>query len=116
MKVYNTRTHETWSWNFSTREFAQEQIDKHSHNTDHLVVLEDGEEFDEVYIDFGDFCRKEIGMQCQYGSHYLCGLDGYKHHGKGLRYSGSDSSYHDIKIHKDDAKIFKERMMKDMEE
>ena len=63
------------------------------------------------YINFGDFCRHEIGMQCQYGSHYLCGMiPGYVHLGGGLRYLGNDSDYHSILIHKDDAQIFKERM------
>ena len=63
------------------------------------------------YINFGDFCRNEVGMQCQYGSHYLCGtIPGYENLGYGLRYLGNDSDYHKIIIHKDDAPIFKKRM------
>jgi hypothetical protein len=44
------------------------------------------------------------------------GFNGYEHHGKGLRYSGSDGDYHSIKIHKDDAKIFKKRMINRIKE
>jgi hypothetical protein len=63
------------------------------------------------YIHFGDFVHKEIGMQTQYASHYLCGsIDGYTHLGKDLRYFGDSGDYHGILIHKDDAQIFKKRM------
>jgi hypothetical protein len=63
------------------------------------------------YINFGDYCRHEIGMQCQYGSHYLCGkIPGYTNLGYDLRYLGYDGDYHSIIIHKDDAPIFKKRM------
>ena len=63
------------------------------------------------YVNFGDVCRSEIGMQSQYGSHYLCGtLPGYTHLGEGLRYLGDDRDYHAILIQKDDAKIFVQRM------
>lgn len=62
------------------------------------------------FIDFGDFCRNEIGIQCQYGSHYLCGgIPGIPHLGKGLRIKGTCKMYHDLMIHKDDAPIFKQR-------
>jgi hypothetical protein len=63
------------------------------------------------YINFGDFARNKIGMQCQYASHYLCGLKGYPNLGEGLRFTNDKTgSYHDIRIHKDDAQIFKERL------
>jgi hypothetical protein len=63
------------------------------------------------YIPFGDVCRNEIGMRCQHGSHYLCGmLPGYPNLGEGLRYLGDDRYYHGILIHKDDAAIFVKRM------
>lgn len=64
----------------------------------------------EDYIDFGDYCRKEIGIQCQYGSFYLRGIAGYPNLGEGLRYSGNSGDYHSIRIHKDDAPIFKKRL------
>jgi antitoxin component of MazEF toxin-antitoxin module len=64
------------------------------------------------YIDFGDFCRRECDIQCQYGSHYLTGLAGYPNLGEGLRYTGNGGDYHPIRIHKDDAPVFKERLMK----
>ena len=66
----------------------------------------------ENFINFGDFCRKEIGMQCQYGSRYLTGFPGYPNLGEGLRFTGNCGDYHAINIHKDDAAIFKERMDK----
>jgi hypothetical protein len=62
------------------------------------------------YINFGDFVRKEIGIQCQYASHYLCGdVDGYPNLGHGLRYTGKEGDYHSIMIDKQDAQVFEER-------
>ena len=69
------------------------------------------EEPDPDYINFGDFARKELNMQCQYASHYLRGLNGYPDLGKGLRFTnGKTGNYHEICIHKDDALVFKKRM------
>jgi hypothetical protein len=65
------------------------------------------------YINFGDFARNQVGMQCQYASHYLRGLDGYPNLGTGLRFTNDKTgNYHDILIHKDDAILFKERLEK----
>lgn len=63
------------------------------------------------YVNFGGICRNGVGMQCQYGSRYLCESD----IGEGLRYIGSCSDYHSILIHKDDAPIFVERMKKQID-
>jgi hypothetical protein len=75
-------------------------------------MKKDAKQMEDEYIDFGDFCRKEVGIQCQYGSHYLCRLPGYPNLGEGLRYTGNGGDYHSIRIHKDDAPIFKGRMEK----
>ena len=62
------------------------------------------------YIDFGDYCRKELGVTCQYGYYMLNGLAGFPELGKGLRVTGNERNYHSLRIHKDDAVIFKERV------
>jgi hypothetical protein len=68
---------------------------------------------DPDYINFGDYARKELNQQCQYASHYITGVAGYENLGKGLRLKKIDTGdYHDIMIHKDDAKIFKDRYHK----
>jgi hypothetical protein len=61
------------------------------------------------YINFGDFVRKECGMQCQYASFYLKGIAGYPDLSKDLRLKGDLKDYHSILIHKDDAIEFKKR-------
>lgn len=113
MKVYDALRKKTWSWSFTTRKDAEEAIKKgHPHSTEHLVVLEPGEEFETTFIDFGDFCRSELGMQSQYGYHALVSIGGYakREIGKDIRYVNPHGGYHAVKIHKDDALIFKERM------
>jgi hypothetical protein len=62
------------------------------------------------YVNFGDLCRNEIGIQCQYGSHYLKGINGSPKLGEGLRIKGNPVDYHSLLIHKDDAPVFKERV------
>jgi hypothetical protein len=65
---------------------------------------------DEDYIDFGDFSRRVLKQQCQYGSRYLSGIGGYPNLSEGLRVKGKVSDYHSLKIHKDDAVILKKRV------
>jgi hypothetical protein len=65
---------------------------------------------DPDYINFGDFVRKECGMQCQYASFYLKGIAGYPNLSEGLRLKGDLKDYHSIMIHKDDAVIFEKRV------
>jgi hypothetical protein len=62
------------------------------------------------YIDFGDYCRAELGITCQYGYYLLNGLAGFPELGKGMRITGDAWNYHSLRIHKEDADIFKERM------
>lgn len=67
------------------------------------------------YINFGDFCRRELGIQSQYGYYSFKGLAGRPKLGEGLRViapNGRESDYHTLLIHKDDAETFKERMKK----
>jgi hypothetical protein len=61
------------------------------------------------YIKFGDYCRCEVGMTRQCGYYLLEGLAGYPSLKEGLRLTGDIHSYHSIRIHKDDAKVFKDR-------
>ncbi len=63
------------------------------------------------YLNFGDYVRNTIGMQCQYAYRYLHGVNGNPALGKDLRTKRMDTgSYHDILIHKDDAPIFRQRL------
>lgn len=65
------------------------------------------------YINFGDFSRNALGMQCQYGSYYLLGLAGYPNLSHGLRIKGDPTrNYHAVEIHKDDAEILHQRIEK----
>lgn len=66
---------------------------------------------DDQYIDFGDFSRSELGIQCQYGSYFVNGLAGHPRLCDDLRILNRDSAnYHSMKIHRDDAPILKERV------
>lgn len=67
--------------------------------------MANGEEF----INFGDYCRGTIGITCQYGYYLLEGLAGHPRMKDGLRITGDVHNYHSIRIHKDDAEIFKDR-------
>jgi hypothetical protein len=67
-------------------------------------------QYEEDYIDFGDYCRKNLDMQCQTGYYYLEGLAGHPKLKDGLRVTGNTWNYHSIKIHKDDAEVFKQRI------
>ena len=58
------------------------------------------------YIDFGDFAREKMGMQCQYASAYVDGSSGAANLGAGLRFEGDPRDYHFLKIHKDDVDEF----------
>lgn len=61
-------------------------------------------------VDFGQFSRTELLMQCQYGSRFLSGnIDGYPYLGQGIRIEGDVFSYHSIRIHVDDLPLFLER-------
>lgn len=70
----------------------------------------------DIYVDFGDVSRQQLGEQCQYGSRYIDGrIDGYPNLGHGLRFKGYDSNgrinnYHDMKIHRDDVAEFVRRV------
>jgi hypothetical protein len=62
------------------------------------------------YVNFGDLCMGELGIQTQYGAHLLEGLAGCPVLGTGLRIKGDDHNYHSYLIHKDDAETFKQRV------
>jgi hypothetical protein len=62
------------------------------------------------YVNFGDVCRNQLGMQCQRGYYLLEGFQGYPKMKDGLRITGNDWNYHSLKIHKDDIPKFKERI------
>jgi hypothetical protein len=111
-RVYNLITKKYWSVLFSTKEDAMESTSKgHDYRNRHLAVLNSGEVFEEVYIDFGNFCRMELGMQSQYGAHFVEGIGGSPNLSAGLRIVNPNNwSYHTYKIHKDDAVIFKNRV------
>lgn len=61
------------------------------------------------YINFGDYCRGEIGITCQYGYYLLEGLAGHPSLKKDLRLMGDIHSYHSLMICKQDAEIFRKR-------
>lgn len=73
------------------------------------------------YINFGDLVRSKLHRQCQYVSRYVGGLCDYPDLGKGLRFMECgkvvtfSDDYHFLKIHKDDADTFIERVRKYME-
>ena len=63
-----------------------------------------------IYVNFGDVSRKQLGIQCQYGSRYVDGvLDGWKNLGEGLRFKGKPDMYHSLRIHKNDVEEFVRR-------
>jgi hypothetical protein len=62
------------------------------------------------YIDFGDYCRKELKMSCQAGYFRLKGFAGFPELGNGLRVTGNERNYHSLRIHKEDAVLFKARV------
>lgn len=56
------------------------------------------------YVLLGDVCRRQLGMQCQYGSRYaetIC---------RDLRIQGTCSDYHSMMIHKDDVAEYVRRV------
>lgn len=62
------------------------------------------------YLNFGDFARAIMGLQCQYAARYVDGkLDGWPNLGKGLRFIGNTNNYHSLRIHKKDADEFLKR-------
>jgi len=62
------------------------------------------------YVDFGDVCRGQLGMQCQYGMYYVVGLAGYPNLSEGIRLVGNPDDWHRLKIHKDDVDEFVKRV------
>jgi hypothetical protein len=81
-----------------------------SSDRDKINAIEWLKDNDEDYINFGDFCRSEMGMQSQYGYYAFAGLTSYPILGKGLRTRClRDGDYHTLRIHKDDAQEFKRR-------
>ena len=68
------------------------------------------------YVDFGDIARGELGMQCQYASRYVSGLDRPKL-AEGLRVLGDPNvNYHGLKIHRDDVEEFIPKINKEIED
>jgi hypothetical protein len=64
------------------------------------------------YINFGNLCRNELGIQSQYGYHYITGIGGSPNLSEGIRLKGGNNhDYHSLYIHKDDADTFKNRVM-----
>ena len=66
------------------------------------------------YVNFGDVARSRLGMQCQYASRYVTGIqpDTYPNLSEGLRFQNLEaSSYHDIQIHQDDVEEFVHRVL-----
>lgn len=61
------------------------------------------------YANFGDVCRNELGITCQYGFYLLHGLRGSEKMIEGLRIIGETNSYHSLKIHKEDVQKFKDK-------
>ena len=61
------------------------------------------------YVNFGDVSRGRLGKQCQYGSQYVDGSCGRGCLGDGLRFKGNTNDYHSLKIHKDDVERFVKR-------
>lgn len=61
------------------------------------------------YVDFGDVGRGELGLQSQYSSRYISGLDRPKL-AEGLKVKGNPDDYHFLKIHKDDVDEFVRRV------
>jgi hypothetical protein len=72
------------------------------------------------YVNLGDVCRKELGLQCQYGSRYADPAwstesareagSYWKYCGEGLRIIGTSTNYHLMKIHRNDVKEFVKRV------
>lgn len=63
-----------------------------------------------MYVDFGNMARERLGIQCQYASRYVDGrIPGWPNLGKGLRFQGSPTDYHFLKIHQDDVEEFVRR-------
>jgi hypothetical protein len=70
-----------------------------------------------AYVHFGDVALRQCGEQCQYVSRYVDGrIAGYPNLGKGLRFIGKPSDYHDLRIHKDDVEEFVRRYKAHKEE
>jgi hypothetical protein len=61
------------------------------------------------YLNFGDISRGELGMQSQYGSRFVSGIDRPKL-SEGIRFLGDPNDYHQLRIHKDDAEEFIRRV------
>ena len=68
------------------------------------------------YVNFGDICHKKLGITTQVGSFYLHGIGGYPNLGEGLRFTEKYTNIHAIKIDKNDAEIFIQRVEKFREE
>ena len=63
----------------------------------------------EGFVHFGDIAHGELGMQTQYASRYISGLDRPKL-SDGLRITGDPDDYHGLRIHKDDIEEFVRRV------
>jgi len=74
-----------------------------------ISLLEKYPADEEGFLNFGDIARGELGMQCQYASRYVSGLDRPKL-SDGLRIEGNPNNYHELRIHRDDAMEFIRRV------
>jgi hypothetical protein len=67
-----------------------------------------------AYTQFGPVARHKIGIQAQYASRYIDGLNDYLALGKGLRFRNwpnAGMNYHSIEIHRDDVDEFVRRVL-----
>jgi hypothetical protein len=63
------------------------------------------------YVHFGDIALDLLKQQSQYASRYVDGrIEGYPNLGDDLRFQGDSREYHELLIHKDDAKEFVKRV------
>jgi hypothetical protein len=68
------------------------------------------------FVRFGDIARGRLGEQAQYASRYIDGRLDYPNLGKGLRFEGDPSDYHDVRIHKADVEEFVRRWQEHKEQ
>jgi len=81
-----------------------------------IVYFKSDNDNEDNYVNFGDVCRGQLGIQCQYGMYYLEGLGGYPNLSEGIRIKGDINWWHELKIHKDDVDEFVRRVRKLREE
>jgi len=62
------------------------------------------------FINLSDYSTSKLGVTGQVGYYYFYGLGGYPELGTGLRTNGDPFTLHSLKIHKDDAEVFRRRI------